>query len=217
ALPGAANPAGSGVRCSDRRVHRLEAPGQYPAPAERHRESLREARRRAPVGPGGPLTRVTVLGAGSWGTTLADLLTRKGHEVRIWAYETDVAAAINGQHENPVFLPGCGLAPALRAETDAEMATRGAEFLVTVAPSHVLRRVVAAARAALAAGAIVISATKGIEPESLALMSEVLRSTLPGHPVCALSGPSFALEVYQGQPTAVVAAAEEESAARAAQ
>lgn len=163
------------------------------------------------------MTRVAVLGAGGWGTTLADLLARKGHEVRLWAFEPEVAAAINEQHENPVFLPGCRLDPALRAESDAAAVTRGAEMLVTVAPSHVLRRVVTAAKPGLAAGAIVVSATKGIEPESLALMSEVLGSALPGHPVCALSGPSFALEVYQGQPTAVVAAAEEERAAQAAQ
>ncbi|HMV31045.1 MAG TPA: 2-dehydropantoate 2-reductase N-terminal domain-containing protein, partial [Gemmatimonadales bacterium] len=65
------------------------------------------------------MTRVAVLGAGSWGTTLADLLARKGHEVRLWAYEAEVVEAVNRRHENPVFLPGCSLAPSLQALPDA--------------------------------------------------------------------------------------------------
>ncbi len=163
------------------------------------------------------MTRVAVLGAGSWGTTLADLLARKGLAVRLWAYETDVVEAINQRHENPVFLPGCPLAEGLVACGDATEAVHGAEMIVTVAPSHVLGAVATAARPGMTAGVPVVSATKGIEPGSLALMSQVLESVLPGHPVAALSGPSFALEVYQGQPTAVVAAAREAGAAAAAQ
>jgi glycerol-3-phosphate dehydrogenase (NAD(P)+) len=89
--------------------------------------------------------------------------------------------------------------------------------VLTVAPSHVLRRVVESARPGIGPEALVVSATKGIEPTSLKLMSEVLEEVLPGHPVTALSGPSFALEVFQGQPTAVVAAARQESTARAVQ
>jgi len=163
------------------------------------------------------MTAVAVLGAGGWGTTLADLLARRGHEVRLWAYEDEVVAAVNTRHENPVFLPGCDLVDTLRATSDAVAASRGAEVVLTVAPSHVLRRVVEAARPGIAADALVVSATKGIEPTSLKLMSAVLEETLPGRPVTALSGPSFALEVYQGQPTAVVAAARQESTAREVQ
>jgi len=163
------------------------------------------------------MTQVAVLGAGSWGTTLADLLARKGHAVRLWAHEAEVVEAVNARHENPVFLPGCALAPSITAVTDPACAAEGAEVVVTVAPSHVLRSVVERARPGIGADALVVSATKGIETESLELMSGVLEHTLPGRRVTALSGPSFALEVFQQQPTAVVAAAREEATAREVQ
>jgi glycerol-3-phosphate dehydrogenase (NAD(P)+) len=163
------------------------------------------------------MTVVAVLGAGSWGTTLADLLARQGHVVRLWAYEADVVAAINRRHENPLFLPGCVLAETVVATGDPVAASRDADVILTVAPSHVLRRVVEQARPGIGPSALVVSATKGIEPSSLKLMSEVLHDLLPEHPVAALSGPSFALEVFQQQPTAVVAAAREVAAARATQ
>ena len=163
------------------------------------------------------MTTVAVLGAGSWGTTLADLLARKGHGVRLWAYEPEVVESINLRHVNDVFMPGCPLAQSLSATADSVEATTGADVVVTVAPSHVLRRVVAQARPGIAETALVVSATKGIEPDSLALMSTVLAETILNRRLAALSGPSFALEVYQGQPTAVVAAAESEESARAAQ
>lgn len=163
------------------------------------------------------MTAVAVLGAGSWGTTLADLLARKGQAVRLWAHEPEVVVAIAEQHENPVFLPGCSLAPSLRVTEDPIQAVNGAEMIVTVAPSHVLRSVVERARPGIGRGAIIVSATKGMEPGTLEFMSAVLQETLPGHAVAALSGPSFALEVFQRQPTAVVAAAEREETAEAVQ
>jgi len=163
------------------------------------------------------MTDIGVLGAGSWGTTLADLLARQGHRVRLWAHESEVVTAVNATHENPVFLPGCALAPTLEALADPVKAVRGAALVVVVAPSHVLRGVVERARAGIEAGAIVVSATKGIEAASLRLMSEVIEATLPANSVAAISGPSFALEVYQGQPTAVVAAAAKPSAAELVQ
>jgi glycerol-3-phosphate dehydrogenase (NAD(P)+) len=163
------------------------------------------------------MSAVAVLGGGSWGTTLADLLARRGHAVRLWAHEPEVVAAINDRHENPVFLPGCELAHSVVAILDAATAARGAEVIVTVAPSHVLRRVVEQARPGIGPRALVVSATKGIEPTSLKLMSAVLEEVLPAHPVTAISGPSFALEVFQQQPTAVVAASRDEATARAVQ
>lgn len=164
------------------------------------------------------MTTVAVLGAGSWGTTLADLLARRGHAVRLWAHEAEVVEAINTRHENPIFLPGCALAENLRATGDAAGAADGAEVLLMVAPSHVLRRVAERARPGVRPDALVVSATKGIENDTLELMSAVLEQTLPGRPVTALSGPSFALEVFQQQPTAVVAAARQaETAARVQQ
>ena len=87
------------------------------------------------------MTRVAVLGAGSWGTTLADLLARKGEDVRIWAYEPEVVEAINRRHENPMYLPDCALAPRLAAATDARDTVRGAEVIVSAAPSHAVRAV----------------------------------------------------------------------------
>jgi glycerol-3-phosphate dehydrogenase (NAD(P)+) len=163
------------------------------------------------------MSRVAVLGAGGWGTTLADLLARRGHAVRLWAYEAEVVESINRQHENPVFLPGCALAESLRATGDAVEAATGADVVLMAAPSHVVRRVLEGARPGIGDSALIVSATKGIEPTTLRLMSQVAADVLPGHRVAALSGPSFALEVYQQQPTAVVAAADAEATAREVQ
>ncbi len=162
-------------------------------------------------------TVVGVLGAGSWGTTLADLLARAGHEVRIWAHEQEVVASINTAHQNQLFLPGAQLAPSLIATTDSREAVRDAPMILLAAPSHVARGVIRQVRGAVSAGAVVVSATKGIENESLALMSDVVRDELPGVQFAALSGPSFAQEVHAGQPTAVVAAAPDQATAAAVQ
>jgi glycerol-3-phosphate dehydrogenase (NAD(P)+) len=163
------------------------------------------------------MTTIAVLGAGSWGTTLADLLVRRGCTVRLWAHEREVVESINRGGENSLFLAGCPLAEGLTATTDAVAAATGADVILTVAPSHVLRRVVDAARPGIGRDALVVTATKGIEPGSLLLMSQVLEELLPRHKVAALSGPSFALEVYQRQPTAVVAAARHRDTAEAVQ
>ncbi len=163
------------------------------------------------------MTRIAVLGAGSWGTTLADLLARKGHEVTIWAYEAEVVESINRSHENALFLPGARLAPGLVATGDAVEAVRGVPVVLSVAPSQVVRSVISGVRGAVADGTLVVSATKGIENESLALMSEVIGELLPRARFAALSGPSFAQEVFEGQPTAVVAAAGTLDAARETQ
>lgn len=157
---------------------------------------------------------IAVLGAGSWGTTLANLLARKAEaQVRIWAYEPEVVEAINSRHENPVFLPGTALDDRLAAYGDARRAVEGADLVLSVIPSHAVRSVVSRLRGAVPSGTIVVSATKGIEIESLKLMSEVLGETLDAPRIAILSGPSFAEEVGAGQPTAVVAAAERQETA----
>lgn len=161
--------------------------------------------------------RVGVLGAGSWGTTLADLLARKGHAVTLWAYEREVVEAINGRHENTLFLPGCELAPSLAASGDAAATVAEADLVLSVAPSHVVRGVLARVAPAMPPGVPLVSATKGIETDSLALMSEVVAQVLPAAPLAVLSGPSFALEVHRGQPTAVVAASDDAAVARVVQ
>lgn len=163
------------------------------------------------------MTRVAVLGAGSWGTTLADLLARKGERVRLWAYEPEVAEAVATRRENPLFLPGIPLAPALAATSDLAAALAGAEVVVSVVPSHVLRGVARQAAPAIPPGTLLVSATKGLETDTLALMSDVWAQEAPHARFAALSGPSFAKEVAQGQPTAVVASARELATAEAAQ
>ena len=163
------------------------------------------------------MTRIAVLGAGSWGTTLADLLARKGHAVRIWAYEPDVVAAINERHENPEFLPDAPLAASLTAVGDAAQAVADAELVLSAVPSHAAATVFGAVRDALRPGTPLVSATKGIEPAELILMSQLAERLVPAAPFAALSGPSFAREVYEGQPTAVVAAARHPATAQRVQ
>ncbi len=163
------------------------------------------------------MTRVAVLGAGSWGTTLANLLACKGDSIRLWAYEPEVVDAINRDRANPVFLPGVNLSPRIRAFGDPGEAVAGAEVILSVPPSHAVRGVIAGVRDSIPRDALVVSATKGIEGDSLALMSQVFAELMPGARFVALSGPSFAAEVAAGQPTAVVAAAKDEADARVAQ
>ena len=152
--------------------------------------------------------RCAVVGGGAWGTALADLLARGGHEVTVWAREPDVVEHINESHANPRFLPGVTLDPGLRASTDICAAASRAELVVHAAPSHALREVIRAASPAIEPSAIQAIATKGIEPDSLLLMGDVVAAELPGRAVVAVSGPSFAFEVARQQPTAVVAAGE---------
>ncbi len=163
--------------------------------------------------------KVAVVGGGAWGTALADLLARKGEDVTLWAREPEVIESVNRRHVNEMFLPNASLAPALRAESDLAKSVAGAEVVVSAAPSHAVRPVMQQAAAALkGAKPLVISASKGLDPDRLERPSCVLGQVLPkGIPVAVLSGPSFALEVFQRQPTAVVAAAADHSVAQRAQ
>jgi glycerol-3-phosphate dehydrogenase (NAD(P)+) len=149
------------------------------------------------------MNRLFILGGGAWGTALAQTLARAGREIVLWAREAETVAAINSAHENPVFLPGVALDQALRATSDLAEAARADAVLLAV-PAQYVRAVTAGL--ALAAGAPVVICTKGIEVKTGALMSEVLRETLPGAPVSVLSGPTFAHEVARGQPTAITLA-----------
>jgi glycerol-3-phosphate dehydrogenase (NAD(P)+) len=163
------------------------------------------------------VTSIAVLGAGSWGTTLANLLACKGDEVRLWAYEAEVVEAVNREGQNRLFLPGVPLSPRIRAFGDAREAVSPAEVVVSAPPSHAVRAVIRGLGDAVPADALIVSATKGIETDTLALMSQVFAELLPANRYAALSGPSFAAEVCAGQPTAVVAAARDEATAQAAQ
>ena len=161
--------------------------------------------------------RVTVVGAGSWGTTLADMLARSGHEVALWAREAEVVASINRTRLNELFLPGRPVHPAVRAYGDLARAVQDAEMIVSAAPSHAVRSVSRAMAGGLRGRPTVVSVSKGLEADSLATMSAVLEETLPGLPIVVLSGPTFAQEVYDGQPTAVVAASQDPVAAERVQ
>ncbi len=157
--------------------------------------------------------RCTVVGAGAWGTALANLLAENGHEVLLWAYETDVSESVNTASENRRFLAGVPLHGALRATSAIDRACEHAELLVFAAPSHVLRNVAVDAARHVPAAVPLVVATKGIERERLALMTDVVEQEIPGRPIVALSGPSFAMEVANHLPTAIVAASRDQAAA----
>jgi glycerol-3-phosphate dehydrogenase (NAD(P)+) len=161
--------------------------------------------------------RTAVIGGGAWGSALADLLARNGHEVWLWAREHDVVEHVNTTHANPRFLPGVRLSDTLRASSDMTAALDGAEQVYYVAPSHVLREVVRCAASAVPRDATLVVATKGIERDTLALMTDVVESEAPDRAVVAISGPSFAIEVARRQPTALVAASPSKSAAESVQ
>jgi glycerol-3-phosphate dehydrogenase (NAD(P)+) len=161
--------------------------------------------------------RCAVVGAGAWGTALADLLTRNGHDVQLWAYEPDVVESVNTKHENVRFLGGHALSAGLHATGDIKRAVEGAELVTLATPSHVLRSILRSAATSLVSSAPIVVASKGIEKGTLALMTEVAEQEIPGATVVALSGPSFAKEVVTCQPTAVVVASAKYEAAEIAQ
>lgn len=152
-------------------------------------------------------SRVAVLGSGSWGTALAVHLGRIGHDVRLWARDPVLAAEIRRRRANAVYLPDVSF-PSSVSVTDAiEVVLRGADLVVSAVPSHGCRAVMQAVRPHVAPGTTLVSAAKGIETDTLARMSEVIRDELGDtHPVVVLSGPSFATEVAQQRPTVVLAA-----------
>src|SRR5438067_1979747 len=152
--------------------------------------------------------RATVIGGGSWGTALASVLGNNGHEVVIWSFEQDVAEAIAARRENPKYMPGVQLPQSVTAMHDLPRSLAGAELVLAVNPSHVTRPVMRQALPSLPKATPIVTATKGIENDTLLTMHEVLEDVLPPemHPylVC-LSGPSFAKETMLKMPTAVVA------------
>lgn len=153
---------------------------------------------------------VGVVGAGAWGTALGHLMAAQGAEVTVWAYETEVVEEINVGHENRTFLPGFVLPDTFRATQELAEALVGKDLVLVVCPSHVLRSLMSQAAQFLAPGVPIVTASKGIENETLMTMNEVLEDVLPEalHPSLAyLSGPSFAKEVVQRMPTAVSIAA----------
>ncbi len=153
--------------------------------------------------------KIAVIGAGSWGTTLAILLAEKGYQVSLWVYEPDLARKIDKTRENSIFLPGVTLPSGIRIDNSLMEAVKNKRVVVSVVPSHVVRQVTSQYQEYLSPDVHLVSATKGIEEESLLRMSEVIQQV--GSPylqikLSVLSGPSFAKEVSQKMPTAVTVA-----------
>ncbi len=160
------------------------------------------------------MSTVTVLGAGSWGTALTVHLAREGRTVRLWARDPQLAARMSATRENPRYLPGAILPPGVTATSALDLALDAAAFVIVAVPSHGVRAVVRAAGPFIASNAILVSATKGLEVETHARMSQVIADETAGRfPVVVLSGPSFAAEVARGLPAAVLAASNDAGAA----
>jgi glycerol-3-phosphate dehydrogenase (NAD(P)+) len=159
-----------------------------------------------------------VLGAGSWGTALAGHLGGAGHAVALWARDAALAGQLQTRRVNAAYLPDVELPANVAVTASLDEALAGARFVIVAVPSHGLRAIACAAAHAIAPGAVLVSATKGIEVESLQRMSEVLTGETGGRcPVVVLSGPSFASEVARRLPTALVAASADQDAVRAVQ
>lgn len=158
------------------------------------------------------MKKIGVIGAGSWGTTLANLLAKKGHEVTLWVHEADRVPELKRTRVNSLYLPGIQLSSHLCFTGDLEEAVSGKELILSVTPSQVTRAVLGKSLPYISEGAVIVNASKGIEVETLLTMSQVCAEILPSALLknyCVLSGPTFAREVAQEMPTAIVAAAAE--------
>jgi glycerol-3-phosphate dehydrogenase (NAD(P)+) len=151
------------------------------------------------------MQRIGIIGGGAWGTGLAVTARRAGRDVVLWAREAEVVAAVNGRHENSLFLPGIALDPDIVA-TGELAAAAAADAVLLVVPAQHLRSIAAALAPVLPAGTAVVLCAKGIESGTGAMMSEIAGELLPQAPLAVLSGPTFAGEVARGLPTAVTLA-----------
>ena len=149
--------------------------------------------------------RVAVIGAGSWGTTVASLSAANNPTV-LWARREDIADEINTAHANETYLPGCLLPEALRATAELDEAASGCDVLVMAVPSHGFRDVLAEAAAYVRPWVPVVSLTKGLEQGTRLRMTQVVNELLPEHPAGALTGPNLAREIMGGHPAGAVMA-----------
>ncbi|MCY4382235.1 MAG: NAD(P)-dependent glycerol-3-phosphate dehydrogenase [Nitrospinae bacterium] len=167
--------------------------------------------------------RIAVIGAGAWGTALADSFAETGHEVMLWVFETDLCARMASHGENDLYLPGIALHENLRFTSDlAEAASAGQDVLVSVMPSHVVRAVWTKLAAWVHEETLVASATKGVEEKTLLLPSRIITECIGAavgaeRALACLSGPTFARELAERKPTAITAASEDPEVANAIQ
>jgi glycerol-3-phosphate dehydrogenase (NAD(P)+) len=162
--------------------------------------------------------RIAIIGAGSWGTALAIIAARAGHEVTIWSRDAQVVNSINEQRVNSRYLTSASIPRQVRATNEIKSALDHASLALLAAPSHAARDLLTQMSPALDESAIVVSVSKGIEIETGKRISEIAKEVVGSyHPFVCLSGPSFAKEVVIGQPTAIVAASKDPGAARTVQ
>jgi glycerol-3-phosphate dehydrogenase (NAD(P)+) len=155
------------------------------------------------------MSRVGIIGGGAFGTAMACVVCRSGHDVLVWAREPEVVGAINADATNPLFLPGLTLPRAVRATGDLAAATEDRDFILIAVPAQHLRGVAEQMRRLVREGTPVATCSKGIERGSCALMPEVIAETLPQAGIAVLSGPSFAREIALDLPCGVVLACED--------
>lgn len=160
--------------------------------------------------------RITVLGAGSWGTTVASLVAAR-HETTLWARNPDVALEVNEHATNKGYLPGFTLPTELRASSDLEKSVASAQLLVMAVPSHSFRKTLELIGGFIHPWIPVVSLTKGFEQGTLMRMTEVIGDVLPGHPAAALTGPNIAREIMSGGAAAAVIATPDLAVASALQ
>ncbi len=166
---------------------------------------------------GHPAAPSAIIGAGAWGTALAIHLARRGGRARLWARDPALAAEMRETGQNARYLPGLAIPPGVEVISEPATALAGTGIVIVAVPSEFVRAVVGTLAHAVPPGAIIVSATKGLEPERGGRISCLLSELLPGHPVAVLSGPSFAREVALGLPTALVVASEDWEVARLVQ
>ncbi len=154
------------------------------------------------------MAKIGIIGAGAWGTALAQVMTEAGREVILWAREPEVSESINERHENTMYLPGIVLNPALTA-TSSLSQVAGCDFLLLVTPAQHVRNTLQALKGEIAAGMPIVICAKGIECETGQLMSQVAHEEVPGATIAILSGPTFATDIAHGQPGAVTISAED--------
>ena len=157
---------------------------------------------------------IAIIGAGGWGTALSMAMARAHESIDLWVFEPDVAEAIRTERTNPVYLPGVRIPETVHASSSLEGVLSGADIVISAVPSHVCRSVFEQMRPFLTPEMTFVSATKGIENETLMRMSEVITDVIGESfqpRVAAISGPTFALEVARGEPTALVVAGPDES------
>ena len=164
------------------------------------------------------MKRIAIIGAGSWGTALAVIAARAGHSVSLWSRNSEVVSSINERRVNLRYLTSTLIPESVTATGDIGAALHGASTVLLAAPSHAARELLSTMSSGLDEAAIIVSVSKGIEIETCKRISEIVKEVVENsHPFVCLSGPSFAKEVVEGHPTAIVAASKDAAAARAVQ